>query len=90
MLDCPNCKRKDARRLVTLPRVEGIFCERCRPDVARDERLYTGKKGWGGHEVYTREQLREKAHNFEQTQRAEVAENRRRMRPSLRKALYGE
>jgi len=88
-MKCPHC-RKAARRIIALPNVDGLRCEHCRPDMPADTKLYTGKKGWGGHEVYTREQLREKAYNYEQTQIAGVKEERRRMRPSVRMALYGE
>lgn len=90
-LVCPNCGH-DTSRLITRPDVDiPLFCEGCRPQPRPlDGHLYSGRKCWAGQEVYKRETLREKAWNFEQTQMAAVKEQRRRMRPSTRKAIYGE
>lgn len=87
---CSNCGG-ETNTIISRPDVPHFFCSNCRPEnVSRDRKGYTGRKMWAGSEVYSREQLREKAHNFEESQRARVKEERRRMRPSLRAKLYGE
>ena len=86
---CPHCKA-DTTTIISRPGVEHMFCPSCRPENSLDKKLYSGRKFWAGSEVYTKEQLKEKAHNFEQTTMARVREDRKRMRPSLRKKLYGE
>jgi hypothetical protein len=95
-MKCPTCGA-GTNRLIWLPTLRGdnpvVCCEACRYRLslpARDRKLYTGKKFWVENDVYTRDQLKEKNHNFEEGVKAQVREQRRTMRPSTRKRLFGE
>ena len=89
-MECPHC-HKSTTRLRTHPLVEHIFCDQCDPGHApRDRKLYTGRKFWHEKDCYTRDELREANHNFEQGVKQKVADNFKHMRKSTRKAIYGE
>mgnify|MGYP001577391568 FL=1 len=93
---CPSCNAP-TNRLIYPPVRRGddpiVCCESCRYKVShtkRDRKLYTGKKFWVEEEVYTRDQVKEKNHEFEKGVKQQVADQYKHMRPSTRKRLYGE
>ena len=95
-MTCPTCGAP-TNRLIYPPIRRGddpiVCCESCRYKVShtkRDRKNYTGKKFWVEEEVYTRDQVKEKNYEFEQSVKAQVAETHRHMRPSTRKRLFGE
>lgn len=93
---CPSCNA-ETNVLIFLPCLRGenprICCGQCRhrhSTTTRDRKLYTGKKFWVEEDVYTRDQVKEKNHEFEKSVKQQVAQQHRTMRPSTRKKLYGE
>ena len=87
---CPHCG-KETTCLRTTPLVSHIYCDNCRPETSsRDRKLYTGREFWHERDCYTKEQVRELNHDYEQTTKKRVADQFKNMRKSTRKELYGE
>ena len=93
---CPSCKA-EVNVLIFLPCIRGedpkICCSGCRHKFSghtRDKKLYTGKKFWVENDVYSKDKLKEKNHEFEQSVKQQVADQYKHMRPSTRKKMFGE
>ena len=93
---CPSCGQ-EVNVLIFLPCIRGedpkICCSGCRHKFnqsVRDKKLYTGRKIWVENDVYTPDQVKEKNFEFEKSTKAQVAQQYKTMRPSVRKKMFGE
>ena len=88
-LICPTCKT-ETRKIISRPHVDYLFCVNCADRVqgrTRDGKVYSGRKFWAGHEAYNRNQLEEKAYNYEQGCMERAAANRKQNEAQERHAV---